>query len=236
MTTSPWSCGPSGSVPSPDALDARSEGRVRDALAAWGLLEAIVLPFGPTEGPDSVRVVNPLSAEDAWLRPRLTPGLVRQVEANWAAGTRTVRLFEIGHGVPSGGAGTPAGGGNPRGGGGDGGPGAGSLVHRRTCRRPTDEWDLQGLFRAAVALAQPAASVQVEGSSWVATTSDGRVVGRAERLTADAPPWAAPVYGFELECRSRPPSPPSGSGRCRPPRRQTAIWRWSCRPAWPPPG
>jgi phenylalanyl-tRNA synthetase beta chain len=41
--------------------------------------------------------------------------------------------------------------------------------------------------------------VQVEGNAWVGVTPEGQVVGRAERLTADAPPWAAPLFGFEIE-------------------------------------
>ena len=32
----------------------------------------------------SVRLLNPLSAEDGYLRRRLLPGLVRLVERNWA--------------------------------------------------------------------------------------------------------------------------------------------------------
>ncbi len=190
----------------PDAVEARAEDRLRDGLTAWGLLEAMTLPFGPAEGADSVRVVNPLSAEDAWLRQRLVPGLVRQVEANWAAGTRAVRLFEVGHVFRQADPGRP--------------PAEESRVaavitgerepaHWTTAGHTPvyDEWDLQGLFRAAVALAQPDASVQVEGNSWVAITSDGRTVGRAERLPADAPPWAAPVYGFELSLVMTPEPP-----------------------------
>lgn len=52
--------------------------------------------------------------------------------------------------------------------------------------------------RAAVALANPEALVQVQGNSWVATSPAGAVVGRATALVADAPPWAAPLFGFEL--------------------------------------
>ena len=61
-----------------------------------------------------------------------------------------------------------------------------------------DRWDVAALFRRAVALANPAATVQVEGGSWVAVSAAGSVVGRTEQIEADAPPWAAPVYGFEV--------------------------------------
>jgi phenylalanyl-tRNA synthetase beta chain len=54
------------------------------------------------------------------------------------------------------------------------------------------------LFQRAVALAHPVATVQVEGGSWVAVSASGSVVGLTQRIDADAPPWAAPVYGFEV--------------------------------------
>jgi phenylalanyl-tRNA synthetase beta chain len=40
--------------------------------------------------------------------------------------------------------------------------------------------------------------VQVEGNGWIAQDSHGRPVGRAGPLEADAPPWAAPLFGYEL--------------------------------------
>ncbi|HEV8176193.1 MAG TPA: hypothetical protein VGP44_00750, partial [Gemmatimonadales bacterium] len=61
-----------------------------------------------------------------------------------------------------------------------------------------DLWDLKGQFEAAVALAIPEGAVQVEGSEWIARDSEGRTVGRAGPVAADAPPWAAPLFGFEL--------------------------------------
>src|SRR5262249_999752 len=70
-----------------------------------------------------------------------------------------------------------------------------------------DRWDLAGLFAAAVALANPGASLQVEDNAWVAVTADGRTVGRAGPLEADAPPWAAPVFGFEVELDAAPRRP-----------------------------
>jgi phenylalanyl-tRNA synthetase beta subunit len=61
-----------------------------------------------------------------------------------------------------------------------------------------DVWDLKGQFEAAVALAIPQGAVQVEGSEWTARDSNGRTVGWAGPVAADAPPWAAPLFGFEL--------------------------------------
>jgi hypothetical protein len=62
-----------------------------------------------------------------------------------------------------------------------------------------DGWDLKGLFEAVVGLAYPGATVQVEGTGWVAHRADGTEVGWARQLEADAPPWAAPLLGFEVE-------------------------------------
>src|SRR5207302_1709256 len=80
----------------PDAPEEQARTRVRDGLVRLGLLEARTLPLGPPDGPDAVRILNPLSAEEAHLRRRLLPGLVRRVEHNWANRNRDVRLFEVG--------------------------------------------------------------------------------------------------------------------------------------------
>ncbi len=172
--------------------------QVRRGLAADGLLEAVLLPLGPATGEAEVPVLNPLSAEHGFLRARLTPGLVRQVEANWANQVREVRLFEIGTVFSPGPPGerpletTHA---------------AAVLTGARVPPHWTDGgrspecdvWDLKGLFERAVSLAIPEATVQVEGNGWVAKNAAGREVGRAGSLVADAPPWAAPVHGFEVE-------------------------------------
>jgi phenylalanyl-tRNA synthetase beta chain len=80
----------------PDAPEERARARVRALLARAGCYEARTLPLGPADGPDAVAIVNPLSAEEAHLRGRLLPGLVRRVEHNWANRTRDIRLFEVG--------------------------------------------------------------------------------------------------------------------------------------------
>jgi len=169
---------------------------VRRGLVEQGLYEVNSLPMGKADGDDSVRLLNPLSAEDAWLRRRLLPGLIRLVEANWANRVEDVRLFEIGT--------TFAG----------AAPGrrpveefrvAAVITGRRepphwsgTGQDRLDLWDLKGRFESAVALAIPGGAVQVEQNAWVARDAEGRVVGHAGPLTADAPLWAAPLFGFEL--------------------------------------
>jgi phenylalanyl-tRNA synthetase beta chain len=70
-----------------------------------------------------------------------------------------------------------------------------------------DLWDLKGRFEAAIALAIPGAVLQVEKNAWVARSPDGRLVGEAGPLAADAPPWAAPLFGFELVLDPTPRRP-----------------------------
>jgi phenylalanyl-tRNA synthetase beta chain len=125
------------------------------------------------------------------------PGLVRLVErSNWAHHVADVRLFEIGTVFTAG-----PGGERPH----EERHVAGVLTGRREPPHWTgsgterfDLWDLKGHFEAAVALAIPGGTVQVEGSEWVALDPEGRMVGRAGPVAADAPPWAAPLFGFEL--------------------------------------
>jgi phenylalanyl-tRNA synthetase beta chain len=171
-------------------------GAVRAGLAGQGFYEVVSLPMGGAHEADSVRLLNPLAADDAWLRRRLLPGLVRLVEANWANRVADVRLFEIGTTFT---AGEP--GGRP----GEARHVAAVLTGRREpphwsvpAAPVFDLWDCKGMLEGAVALAIPGADVQVEGQAWVVRDRMGRVVGRGGPLTADAPPWAAPLFGFEL--------------------------------------
>ena len=178
-----------------DAPSDRAAATVRTGLAAEGLYEVVLLPIGPATSDRAVPVLNPLSADHGFLRERLLPGLIRQVEANWAAQVRDVRLFELGTAFEA----AP------------GRPvettriatvvtGARAPAHwSESGKGPdVDWWDLKGLFERAVSLANPGALVQVEGEEFVARTVAGAVVGRAQRLVADAPPWAAPLFGFEI--------------------------------------
>jgi phenylalanyl-tRNA synthetase beta chain len=177
--------------------------RVRRELAGQGLLEAVTLSLGVGEPEGAVRLMNPLSPDFSCLRRRLLPGLLREVERNWSQQVRDVRLFEIGtvfHPLP--GSARPAeevrvaavvsGGRTP--------------PHWTASGRAPDfdGWDLKALFGFAVALANPAAAVQVEDGGWLARRTDGTIVGRAGPLTADAPRWAGPVFGFEVTLASGP--------------------------------
>jgi phenylalanyl-tRNA synthetase beta chain len=190
----------------PDAPLERTTSAVRSGLARQGLLEVLPLPTAPADGPESVRLLNPLSSADGYLRRRLLPGLVRLVEqSNWAHHVADVRLFEIGTVFTAGPAGE-----RPR----EERHVAAVLTGHREPPHWTgsgqerfDLWDLKGQFEAAVALAVPEGTVQVEGSEWIARDSEGRTVGKAGPLAADAPPWAAPLFGFELVLDPAPRRP-----------------------------
>src|SRR5207302_3715913 len=186
----------------PDAPDERARARVREQLVRAGLLEARTLPLGPPDGPDAVPILNPMSAEEAYLRRRLLPGLVRRIEYNWANRNRDIRLFEVGT-VFRKGTGAP---GAPE----EWTSVAGVLTG---ARRPPhwsegaklpdmDIWDLKYHFELAVAVADPSCDVRpATGGAvgWEAVQrGGGEVVGWASPLEADAPVWAAPLFGFEV--------------------------------------
>jgi phenylalanyl-tRNA synthetase beta chain len=170
--------------------------RVRRGLVERGLLEMVSLPTSPPDGRGSVRLLNPLSSTEGHLRRRLLPGLVRLVEGNWRNHVADVRLFEMGTVFTA-----AEGGARPH----EERHVAAVLTGRRepphwsdSGEQEIDLWDLKGQFEAAVALAVPGGAVQVEGNGWIARDSAGEYAGEARPLQADAPPWAAPLFGFEL--------------------------------------
>ncbi len=192
----------------PDAPDERARARVRERLVRAGLYEARTMPLGPADGPDAVAILNPLSAEEAHLRRRLLPGLVRRVEHNWANRNRDVRLFEVGT-VFRAAAGVE-----------EWTSVAGVLTG---ARRPPhwsegakvpdmDLWDLKHHFELAVEAAAPSCDVRpATGGAvgWVAVAGGGgEAVGWAGPLEADAPVWAGPLYGFEVRLAVATPEPP----------------------------
>ncbi|HYT84739.1 MAG TPA: phenylalanine--tRNA ligase subunit beta [Gemmatimonadales bacterium] len=195
----------------PDAPSELTLRRVRDQLvrAGGGLLEARTMPLGPADGPEAIVVRNPLSAEEAHLRSRLLPGLVRRVEYNWRLGERDVRLFEVGTVFR---------------------PGTGGLPDEQLwlgivltgARRPPhwsdgggakvpdmDIWDLKRHFELAVGVAAPACTVEpaTGGTGWVAVQrGGGEVLGHAGPLEADGPRWAGPLFGCEVRVVVAPPA------------------------------
>ena len=169
--------------------------RLRRALVAEGLFETLALPMTAGQGPGSVRLLNPLSTSEGHLRARLLPGLIHLVELNWAAQTRDVRLFEVATVFTAGAPGEA-----PR----EALHVAGVLTGARAPAHWSDGeltdcdiWDLKGLFERAAAVAAPGAVIEAAGASLVATAGPVRA-GSAGVLEADSPPWAAPLFGFEL--------------------------------------
>ena len=194
----------------PDAPAEVTLDRIREQLARAGLLEARTLPLGPADDPAAVVVQNPLSAEEAHLRTRLLPGLVRRVEYNWRAGERDIRLFEAGTVFK---------------------PGKGPQpveelwlgIVMTGARRPPhwsegggakvldmDIWDLKRHFELAVGVAAPPSTGAVvvqpvtNGVGWRAVAGEA-VIGWAGPLEGDAPKWAAPLFGLEVRITVTPP-------------------------------
>ncbi|MEX2177953.1 MAG: phenylalanine--tRNA ligase subunit beta [Gemmatimonadaceae bacterium] len=187
--------------------------RVREAAVALGLLETRPLPFVRGVDATHVRVANPLSENEAFLRTSLLETLTRRAEFNLAQRTGDVRLFEIGSAF------APAGGGMPseefR---------LGVLIMGR--RRPAhftepqppvvDEWDAKGIAEATTRAAYPDATIELLPSSGEALWDilvAGDTVGSVRRVALDAPVWAAPAFGLELRLGVVSTAPPAERGR-----------------------
>jgi phenylalanyl-tRNA synthetase beta chain len=170
---------------------------VRCQIAALGLNEARSLSLTAKLSDDAVPVMNPLSAEDAYLRRDLLSGLVRSVERNWAVRQHDIRLFEVGVVFHDGGDGVPnetlraaavvTGARVPP----HWSDGGDSPVY--------DVWDLKGLFETTIRIVAGAGTVEAVEGGWEWHDAEGRVRGRARILEADRPAWAAPLFGFELD-------------------------------------
>lgn len=171
--------------------------RIRRVLTSLGLHEARTLPL-VREGSDTAQpVLNPLSAEESFLRERLLPGLVASVERNWATRERDIRLFEIGVVFGRARAGEL--------------PTetlrlAGVVTGARTPPHWSasgaadyDAWDLRSLFEEAGRVTLPAATLVAGAVGWRLQDAAGVGRGWAGEVAADRPAWAAPLFGFELD-------------------------------------
>lgn len=186
----------------PDAAEWSAIDRVRQRLIALGLLEVVTLPLTAPDGPTAVRLQNPLSSEEGALRRKLLPSLVNQVERNWSAHVRDVRLFELGTVFER------VNGGAPRETLSVGAviSGARSPGHWTGAAPDADAWDIRGMLTAVVDVAAPGGVIEPTETGWVVRDGDGREIGQASPLEADRPAWAAPVFGLELAIDSRPPA------------------------------
>ncbi|MEO5826630.1 MAG: phenylalanine--tRNA ligase subunit beta [Gemmatimonadales bacterium] len=194
----PSTVGPVRPVFRPDDAGWAAAHHARQVLVAAGMSEVLTLPMVAAGDPRAPVLLNPLSNDHRCLRPALVPALITEVERNWAVHNGDVRLFEVGtvftvaeqHGAP------------PR----EAQHAAFAVTGRRQpahwndpAPRTWDRWDAKETLRQLVGLAQPGASLQVEGDGWAVHATDGRRIGHAGPITADSPQWAAPVFAGEIE-------------------------------------
>jgi len=187
--------------------------RVQDALVGAGLNEVRPMPFVSEGKGATVRVTNPLAEDEAFLRADLLTTLISRAEYNLARMQGNVRLFEIGTAFFAGNdaAVLP-------------GPRKAALPHEEMHvaalvmgqRAPThftravqpsyDEWDIKFLAERTARAAFPEAAIElVPGSGDILwdIAVDGIKVGVARRLKLDAPIWAKPAFGVEINLEAR---------------------------------
>ncbi len=202
----------------PDAPLVAAIKRVRESLVGAGLNEVRPLPFVAERKGATVRVANPLAEDEAFLRGDLLTTLVGRAEHNLARMQGNVRLFEIGTAFFA----------SDR---------LSNLPDGRTVRLPReemrvaalvmgqrspthftrpnpesfDEWDIKYLAESTAAAAFPGAELRMvpaSGQTLWDVVIDGKVIGIARRLTLDAPVWAKPAFGLELNLEAIEESPP----------------------------
>jgi phenylalanyl-tRNA synthetase beta chain len=182
--------------------------RVQDALVATGLLEVRPMPFVAEGKGATVRVTNPLAEDEAYLRGDLLTTLIARAEHNLARMQGNVRLFEVGTVFFAGES--PANLPGPK----------KAMLPREEMhvaalvmgqRAPThftravqpsyDEWDIKHVAETTAAAAFPGTAVKLMPGSgellWDISV-DGNMVGSARRLKLDAPVWARPAFGLEI--------------------------------------
>jgi len=189
----------------PDSADFILETAIQDALAAEGLFEVRPLPFVAGGDDTHVRVANPLAENEAHLRQSILESLSSRAEFNLSHMEGNIRLFEIGAVF------------EPR-------PGVTLPLERKSVgvlimgdRRPPhftepkppryDQWDARALAERLIDVALPTAkpvlvaadaAAQSKGTLW-SIELDGAARGVVRALRLDAPVWAAPAFGIELD-------------------------------------
>ena len=169
-------------------------------------------------GEGYVRLTNPLSENEAYLRQDILDTLARRAEYNLSRMTGDVRIFEIGSVF------RPTSGELPR----EELRVAALVMGRRTPPHFTDpkspefvawsvygEWDAKALAESVARAAYVNGSVVIEQSAndgvlWDIVV-DGETRGVVRRVALDAPVWASPAFGVELSLgafESAPVAPP----------------------------
>ncbi|HVX39850.1 MAG TPA: phenylalanine--tRNA ligase subunit beta [Gemmatimonadaceae bacterium] len=230
---------PGGVPDDPQWLTAR---RVREALVGAGLLEARPMPF-VAGGEEFVRLSNPLSESEAFLRRDVLDTLARRAEYNLARMNGNVRLFEIGSVFDARPSGLPH----------EEMRVAAVVMGRRTPphfsdpKSPDfdawvryDEWDAKALAELVARAAYPGVSAELIASPDSATLwrvqVNGASVGTVRRLSLDAPVWASPAYGIELSLGvvdSRQVAAPGASAYGTAERAAPVVTRYESLPTTP---
>jgi phenylalanyl-tRNA synthetase beta chain len=187
----------------PDAPLYLTTNRIAAACVAAGLLEVRPLPFTRSSTESSLRVQNPLAEDEAFLRQDVLDSLARRAEFNLARMQRNIRLFETGAVFSRG--------------------KKGELPDERLhtaalimgARRPAhfsephppnyDEWDAKAVAESVTEAAFPGKLVSFDVGDgdilWIIRAGD-TPVGSVRRISLDAPAWAAPAYGFEIDLQA----------------------------------
>jgi phenylalanyl-tRNA synthetase beta chain len=189
----------------PDSPDFILETRIQDALASEGLFEVRPLPFVAGSDDTHVRVSNPLAENEAHLRTSVLATLASRAEFNLSHMEGNIRLFEIGAVFT---------------------PRAGSVLPLETKRvgilvmgdrRPPhftepkppryDQWDARALAERLVSVVAPDGRVELAAADTASRANgdlwsiqiDGKARGVVRTVALDAPVWAAPAFGVELD-------------------------------------
>ena len=192
----------------PDAPLVLVTHHVQDALVGAGLNEVRPMPFVAENKGGTVRVTNPLAEDEAYLRGDLLTTLISRAEYNLARMQGNVRLFEIGTAffAAEEAASAP-------------GPkkaelpreemhvaalvmGQRSPTHFTKAVQPSyDEWDIKFLAERTAGAAYPEKEIEMipgSGDTLWQIAVNKVVVGSARKLTLDAPIWAKPAFGLEI--------------------------------------
>jgi phenylalanyl-tRNA synthetase beta chain len=173
--------------------------RVTRALVEAGLREVRPMPFVADAGPAGVRLTNPLAESESMLRSSLLQTLGSRVEHNFAHMSRNVRLFEVGVAFTRSNSSIPI----------ERTVAAAAITgdrfppHFADPRPPQlDLWDAKWIGEAIARSAFGANSATFRpngsGDGWLVSVA-GADVGTVGPLAVDAPVWASPVFGIEID-------------------------------------
>ncbi len=184
---------------SPDAPLWLVERKVREALVAEGLLEARPMPFVAEGKGTDIRVRNPLAENEAYLRNSILETLARRAEHNLGHMQGDVRLFEIGTVFARGEGERPD----------EKRHVAALIMGDRRPRHFTDSkppqcdlWDAKWIAEVVALAAFGIDDLKFsmnEGSAGLTVSAGGRDIGLVTEVPLDAPAWAAPAFGIELD-------------------------------------